>query len=950
MDKRLFNVTLLSIKRRWREVARTFIAAFLAVFFVTGILIFEENMYEWQIASNKDRFGNWFVMEANVSVQSEALKNHPKLDGYSEVVSAVNLCNERFRENGSHIGYMSPEFIKMGCIDVVHGRMPEADNEVAMDWNTLSKHGYSSPEVGQTITIRYYEGNESASGKRVEEEMTLVGIVEDYSNVWYRSDYLPGALVTKEKYESFGNNKITAYIYQLAESERNGDYRAIYDEILSQINTKPAYNMYVYDYKPWSSDNVYNYMYVLIMVIAIAALTYQLLVYKNSRKGTFDLMRRLGATKWQVTSVSFVENVMMLLPAGVIGIGMAVLVGRLVCLAIELNMGINFFYINAGILCRGLLAIVFAVIASEVAGLLITFKQVLLPKKVARTVNIIPKSKSTLGVKGAYRTISFRFTNASKLSQNLGIRVFSLVICVVIVMCGLRIYETYRAYESSKENVDLNGVTYVDKEYVMKVPYYVSVENNAKAETALYLMSTGNMDPTEYMVDVTQEQIDMLIESGDKPIYEPESQKNVSYEYPVLEMEDGKILAQLYLPLSKGRFYKDPKTNFTKGLTDNDINVIENVVGVESVEYSTYESQRSWWWQGMSLAKMGYTRLADERTGTMVSVQPYASYNLFATEYLSATEELYARLCKYIDPSMQDYDAFAKGEQVLILLEENPYGEYDDTLTAGKIISYGYDDLVLSRESADEIYAYDAALAMCLREQMYETYIDSKGRERVRMKSSYKATYNEYLRRILLESCVQTKAAAVVRVTDEVKAEFADMLPSNSYYTAIASTQLAEKICDSQNKALAEFMELDTLPEECRAKVAYNQVVIKYNMLASFSATDNIISRYCEENDIDYISRAAENEKYRTDFINALLQYGITIIAVMVINVLISAIIVQNRLVVRKKRIELLLRLGAEHKNVRKVFMIESVREALWCVFTLPVVLLVQYGIYRRNI
>ena len=65
---------------------------------------------------------------------------------------------------------------------------------------------------------------------------------------------------------------------------------------------------------------------------------------------------------------------------------------------------------------------------------------------------------------------------------------------------------------------------------------------------------------------------------------------------------------------------------------------------------------------------------------------------------------------------------------------------------------------------------------------------------------------------------------------------------------------------------------------------------------------------------------------------------------------LISAIIAQNRLEARKQRIELLLRIGAERKGVRKIFMIEALRESLWCIFTMPLILIIQYIIYTRNI
>ncbi len=954
MDKRLFRFTMLSVRRRWREVVRTFVAAFLAVFFVTGILIFEENMFEWQVASNKDRFGDWFVMEANVSEQSEALKNHPKLSGYAEAFSAMNLYSEYYNDNGSQVGYMSPEFVKMGCINLIEGRMPSADNEIAMDRNTLAKHGFSTPEVGQKVTIRYYEGNEAYEGVELQDEMILVGILEDYSNVWYRSRYLPGALVTKEKYEALDNERMVVYIYQLAESERHADHKAIYEELLSELRTKPAYNSYVYDYKPWSSDNVYNYMYVLVMIIGIAALTYQLVVYKNSRKYSNELMRKLGATKAQVTAVTFVENVMMLLPAGAAGMVMAALTGKIVCLIIEAQMGVSFYYISLDILLKGLIAILVAVLASEAASLVLALKHIFVPGKdtAVKKVKKEKKGKSTLSNKHVQRTISFRFTKANKLTQNLGVRVFSLGVCVILIMCSLRIYTTYRAYEENKDNIDVKGVGYVDKDYVLKVPFYVKVDNHEDVRTQLVRMGwdAKRYDPTEFLYYPSEKEIKDLLANG------KHAEGASGYPYIAMLGDDNKMFAQMHLGLKEGVFYKEAKNNVTAGLSETDIEVIENIVGVEEVSYSTYETQRAWSWEGMSIIKMGYSRLAHEKLAGAATIQPYGTRNIFATEYINPTEEMYQRLCKYIEPAMQDYDAFVKGEQVLILLEENPNGEFDDSLSAGKKISYHYydypwyRDASYGKEESVFVTAYDGALFKAnkaMKNKLWDEAINNKNFD----------VYNDVMERLdknvyrnNLEPAVTTTAAAVVQVTDDIREEFADILPSNSYYTAIASTELAEEACKKQNELMADYLAVDELTDDCQAKVAYNQLTVKYNMLASFSATDNIITKYCEENCIEYISYAAVNEKYRTDFINAILQYGITIIAVIVINMLISAIVVRNRLATRKQKTELLLRLGAQRKDVRKVYMIEAVREALWCVFTLPIVLVIQYVIYRRNI
>ncbi len=957
MDKRFLGYIGLSVKRRWKEVLRTCIAAFLAVFFVTGILIFKENMFEWQIATNKDRFGNWFIMEPNTRKQSEYFVDNKYLAGYGEAQNAVKLYTQEGEETQCMAGYMTDEFIKLGCINTAEGRMPTADNEVAMDWNTLANIGITDPKVGQTVTIRYYERNEWSRDKEcICEDMILVGILEDYTNVWYRGKYVPGALVTKARFDAFDNDAGSTYIYGLDKAYRKGDYAKIYEEIISETSLKPAYNMYVYDFKPWGSDTVYDYMYLLVMVIGIAALTYQLLVYKSSRTKSYELFAKLGATKVQVGLITYVENALILVTSGIIGMGFSVLTGRIICAIIEHNMGVNFYYLNVEVLIKGVLAIVIAVVIEEILSRIILLRKVFATQG-SKTKKIKDKAQrnrenvaghTVLSRKNVIRTISSRLTRANKIAQNLGVRIFSLCVGVVIIFSSYKIYDTYKKYEEIKDDIDLVGVQNVANEFSLRLPYYVAVDKENSFGN-LYQINEGNEDAIEYMVKPSDDIIQGI----------NAYQRRYDTDFKKTEVDD-KVYARLYFAAFKGQFYKEPRNNITVGLSENMIKNIENVVGVEEVNYSAYESQRRWSWEGQSLINMGYERLKLERKNAIGSTFPYASRNLFATEYVKPTKEIYDRLSAYIDEDMQDYEAFEKGEQVLVLMETNPYDKYDDSLKAGDTINYHYYDLFSERyDSRDDvdlqaIFSYDKEY-ISLYESIYNEE-DTGETDPEKIHQAQVALYERNLRyyryvdRFEMEPCVKTKAAAVVYITDENREEFADLLPANGYYTAVASVELAKKACDAQNALTAELLEMDSLPDDAKAEVIYNQVAIKYNLLSTFSATDNIISTYFNENNVECISYYEIKEQLRTDFINAVLLFGITIIAVIVINVLICSVIARNRLEVRKTRIELLLRLGTQKNDVRRVFMIEALRESLWCILTLPLVLVVQGVIYRRNI
>lgn len=75
MNIELLEYCLKGLRKRWKEVLRTSVVIFIAFTFVAGTLIFQSNMYKWQIQSAKSRFGSWYVMyEGSVKAENNDLK------------------------------------------------------------------------------------------------------------------------------------------------------------------------------------------------------------------------------------------------------------------------------------------------------------------------------------------------------------------------------------------------------------------------------------------------------------------------------------------------------------------------------------------------------------------------------------------------------------------------------------------------------------------------------------------------------------------------------------------------------------------------------------------------------------------------------------------------------------------------------------------------------------
>ena len=204
---------------------------------------------------------------------------------------------------GYILGSFDEAFVKQGRLKLDEGHLPENDDEIAMDWNTLLSLGYVG-EIGETITIRYCEENSVYNASaRQERQFRLCGIFANYTSIWKYGRKMPGAVVTENALSVFNTKSRNSYLYSLKESVRTSDYNTVYKKIKEDAKTETEYNSAVYDYQPWSSALVYAYMYIVVMILAIAAIIYQLISYNKARSRTRSIVKNIGAGNVQMLSL-----------------------------------------------------------------------------------------------------------------------------------------------------------------------------------------------------------------------------------------------------------------------------------------------------------------------------------------------------------------------------------------------------------------------------------------------------------------------------------------------------------------------------------------------------------------------------------------------------------------------------------------------------------------------
>ena len=1000
MNTAFFDYCIKSLKRRKKHVLKTVMAIFLSFTFVAGVLLFRDNMYEWQIQSAKHRFGDWFVMmNGNDSRENAQLKSHPYLNDSGKVSISNYQYNNNWNQTDIKIGYMDNDFVRLSNITPDKGEFPKNDDEIAVEWNTLLLLNQGT-DIGQDITLNIIVNNPKAGSgwDRITKTYKLSGILKSYTNVWVGGSNVPGIITTKNEAQNIKRSNSAVYIYS-AGNYISGDYKDIYEGLNKKVSSSLIYNSSLYDYEPWSGGSIYEYMYVVLVILGVAGIAYQLSVYNKTRKYAYGIIKNMGATKLQMIAFICVENAVIVISSSVIGLILSIIAARLICFIVELRTGISFFTIDRGIYISLLIMLIMAVVVGSIVNICgqssdrlhrytSRYKLKRLYKKDRHTRHTYILNKNNY-VKETYK----RFMLGQGIVQSICIRLFSLAMMIIMIICIVNSVRTYADYKISSQKSDVIAFYKQDNnaEYIIC---------NAENDVQLEYEAGKTLDLFKYIKDCYSNAIN-----------------NVSWEmysdaYKSRTSDEGEI------SFSKRNLkynIKNADALMYKDIDESTIEYVRGITGVDDISYGYFETARVWTWNTMDYNKMGipyYVDIDDNKNINSKNINSNnASYSseqinpkyLFATEYVEADSRVYDVLADITGKDEIDIQAFKDGRQVVIFLDKNPEGVYDDTITKGTDIGlmcykaypeyYGYIDKDYASSYYMAIYSYMHDKGIVTDDfnkinseyfhslisdneqdklkqltELFEknnvkflddfyTYWADKGEEQF---YQYVDSYldiniaDEKLKVYDYSSDYVPAAAAevakVIYVDDEVKDKLKEYIPEFGQYTMLASDELGKKALDTQNNILKDYLMLDELPEEINLSMKYNQINITYGLDSIYNGTANAVASYLGQAGYAYNSYSHDKDLIKSNTIEAYILYGFTGITAFLVYMIVSLIILKNRLFQFSDRIKILRNTGANKDIIFDMYMKQSIREMLWCIMLMPLMIILNIICIKRYI
>lgn len=508
-----FQMMMKSIRRRKRELRYVSAVTFIAVLFLTSVSVFQNTMDQYVTVTNYENYGEWILSSVeDPGSQDVTFRNleHPYFSKTGICRTGPGILDADGEDSNLSIGTLDEALADIGNISMYEGRMPEKDNEIAMDLPSLAALGYSY-EVGQTVTVTTViypdaetpeaAGDEPAGdageeetlteavsagdaaseeasaedvpaedaemqAERITKDFVLTGTIKSFASNWAHDERypLPNCIVTEGALDAMGGADYTTHFYQLDRRYEDINAEAF---AASFVDEKSActYNSYVYRSRVWGSEEMFTAVKAVLLVITALAVGYLLISYGAGRRKWYYQYRTVGAEKSQIRTMILLEGVYGVFPWALLAQIIPHPAAAGICLAVSKLRGLPLFYeFHAGeaFLQAG---VIFGILLLTIVCMWLRSSDRVL---VRNTQEVTEKQRKRLRRCGKGSPLKSFYKRQRKLYPlRQAVRtLFALSVCTVLIVTCNEIYSSVKRYQLVRDSSsDFSAAKRVDYSY-----------------------------------------------------------------------------------------------------------------------------------------------------------------------------------------------------------------------------------------------------------------------------------------------------------------------------------------------------------------------------------------------------------------------------------------------------------------------------------------------------
>ena len=502
-----------SIRRRKRELRYVSAVTFIAVLFLTSVSVFQNTMDQYVTVTNYENYGEWILSSVeDPGSQDVTFRNleHPYFSKTGICRTGPGILDADGEDSNLSIGTLDEALTDIGNISMYEGRMPEKDNEIAMDLPSLAALGYSY-EVGQTVTVTTViypdaETPEAAGGEpagdageeetpteavsagdaaseeasaedvpaedaemqaeRITKEFVLTGTIKSFASNWAHDERypLPNCIVTEGALDAMGGADYTTHFYQLDRRYEDINAEAFAGSFVDE-KSACIYNSYVYRSRVWGSEEMFTAVKAVLLVITALAVGYLLISYGAGRRKWYYQYRTVGAEKSQIRTMILLEGVYGVFPWALLAQIIPHPAAAGICLAVSKLRGLPFFYEFHAAEAFLQAGVIFGILLLTIVCMWLRSSDRIL---VRNTQEVTEKQRKRLRRCGKGSPLKSFYKRQRKLYPlRQAVRtLFALSVCTVLIVTCNEIYSSVKRYQLVRDSSsDFSAAKRVDYSY-----------------------------------------------------------------------------------------------------------------------------------------------------------------------------------------------------------------------------------------------------------------------------------------------------------------------------------------------------------------------------------------------------------------------------------------------------------------------------------------------------
>ena len=321
-----WNISLQWMKRQKKYCLMVVWVAILACMLMqTGFLI-TDGISSAVMNQRKNIYGEWEYGLVNMDADSQTLiEDHPFIESKGKIQIYGVLAGSYMDNKQANIGTMDQTAWNLGHLQMLKGRLPENEQEIAMESGMLTALGYQG-EPGEKITLNIVTTTEYQNdmvGKAY--TYTLCGVIKDYQVNWdiCNRNRFPTGIVTKAGAERIGSPLESHMLIRADKGDSVYEDLKKSDKLTCGMEENAKWNQDVGKQMPYI-----GFLQAIRVVIAVAAACVLYLMVSHSvqkRQEMWKILDALGMEKKQMYQILIFEACACYLIASITGMGLGTL-------------------------------------------------------------------------------------------------------------------------------------------------------------------------------------------------------------------------------------------------------------------------------------------------------------------------------------------------------------------------------------------------------------------------------------------------------------------------------------------------------------------------------------------------------------------------------------------------------------------------------------------------